>query len=86
MNSNVNSNDISAQLPRTYTIFRPMDLIEGLREVRDPVGRLMVSAFPATMVKGLAPVFAAVPACYLLVDHMRGVFASTPGAPPQYRE
>lgn len=71
MNSNDDSNDINVQLPRTYTIFRPMDLIEGLRQVRDPVGRLMVSAFPAEMAKGLAPVFAGVAACYLLVDHMR---------------
>lgn len=71
MNSNDDSNDISAQLPRTYTIFRPMHLIEGPRLVRDPVGRLMVSAFPAAMTKGLAPVFAGVAACYLLADDKR---------------
>jgi hypothetical protein len=64
-------NDSSAHLPRTYTIFRPMAGIEGLRQVRDPAGRLMVSAYPYALAKGLAPIFAGVAGCYILSDHSK---------------
>jgi len=64
------STDNPAYLPSAHTIFRPMGGVETLREVRDPAGRLMVSAFPCSLAKGLAPIFDGVAACYLLADHM----------------
>jgi hypothetical protein len=63
--------DNSADLPRTHIVFRPMAGIEGFRQVRDPAGRLMVSAYPCTLAKGLAPVFEGMPGCYILSDHTK---------------
>lgn len=65
------SHDNTAYLPTAHTIFRPMGGVATLREIRDRSGRLMVSAFPCSLIKGLAPIFSGVAACYLLADDKR---------------
>ena len=41
-------------LPCTHTIYRPFGGIEGVRQIRDPAGRLAVTAFPLAMARSLA--------------------------------
>ena len=69
--------DDSAHLARTHVIFRPMAGIESLRQVRDPAGRLMVSVYPYSLAKGLAPVFTGVAGCYILSDNARVYIGET---------
>lgn len=62
--------DTTVQPPCAHTIYRPMGGIEGLREIRDPVGRLMVTAFPFAMARSFATTYERLAACYLLADHV----------------
>ena len=50
-------------------VCRPMGSIEGPRAIRDPVGRLIVSACPFAIVKKLSTVRERLAGCYILADH-----------------
>ncbi|WP_407117267.1 hypothetical protein [Bradyrhizobium sp. LMG 9283] len=55
--------------PCTHTIYRPRGGIEGYRQVRDPAGRLAVTAFPIAMAKDLAASCDLWSACYVIAGH-----------------
>ncbi len=69
--------DISAQLPRALSIYRPLPGVDGFRQVRDPVSRLMVSVFPFASARSLAPILDGVAACYILSDQVKVYIGET---------
>ena len=55
--------------PCTHTIYRPLGGIEGYRQIRDPAGRLAVTAFPLAMAGSLAATCDLWSACYVIAGH-----------------
>lgn len=51
--------------PCTHTIYRPLGGIDGYRQIRDPAGRLVVTAFPLAMARSLAAT-RDLSACYVI--------------------
>lgn len=53
--------------PCTHTIYRPFGGVEGYRQIHDPAGRLVVTAFPLAMARSLAATCNLWSACYVIV-------------------
>jgi hypothetical protein len=66
---NIFSRDTSLQFACRNKVYRPMGGIDGVREIKDDVSRLIVAAFPFAMVKDLPLARAIMPATYILADH-----------------
>ncbi|WP_407118284.1 hypothetical protein [Bradyrhizobium sp. LMG 9283] len=60
------SNETIPVQPCTHTIYRPLGGIEGYRQIRDPAGRLAVTAFPLAMARSLSASFDLCSACYVI--------------------
>jgi hypothetical protein len=57
----------TVQDPSLHTVHRPHGGIDGLREIRDSAGRLMVTVVPLGMARRLSVAFEALAACCVLV-------------------
>lgn len=53
--------------PCTNTIYRPFGGIDGFRQIRDPAGRMAVTAFPLAMARSLAATIDLWSACYVIL-------------------
>lgn len=68
MNTNSSTPEItSVEEPSTHTVQRPYGGIVGLREVRDPAGRLVVTVFPMDLDERYAVIGESLATCYVLV-------------------
>lgn len=67
INSSTPENTLTVHEPTTHTVHRPCGGIEGLREIRDPAGLLVVTVFPLGMAERYAVVHESLAACYVLV-------------------
>ncbi|WP_143197738.1 hypothetical protein [Bradyrhizobium sp. AS23.2] len=70
------SNEAIPVQPCTHTIYRPFGGIEGYRQIRDPGGRLAVTACPLAMVRSLAAT-GDLSACYVIAGQGRAYIGAS---------
>ncbi|WP_143198100.1 hypothetical protein [Bradyrhizobium sp. AS23.2] len=68
INSSTPEVTLIVQEPSTHTVHRPYGGIEGLREIRDPAGLLLVTVFPLGMAERYSVVRESLAACYVLAS------------------